>query len=155
MTRHPADVPRARIARRRHGPYGVAIRTPTTGDQGRGSVHELSLCRAIADTVADHAAGRRVETVQLRVGHFRQVVPDTLAYCWELTSRDTPLAGSTLAIEEIPAVVHCRSCGADTVLELPVLRCGTCDGIGVELVSGEEFLIASIDVAGRATEEVP
>jgi hydrogenase nickel incorporation protein HypA/HybF len=119
-------------------------------------VHELSLCRAIADAVTTHAAGRRVERVRLRIGHFRQVVPDTLVYCWGIHTETTPLAGSTLVIHEVPAIVEC-SCGSSTTLELPVLRCSTCGSSDVRLVSGEEFLIESIDVSDHdpVAEEVP
>ena len=111
-------------------------------------MHELSLCRAIADAVTQHADGRTVERVRIQVGHFRQVVPDTLVYCWDIHTDGTDLAGSELEIVEIPAVIAC-ACGKQTTLTMPVLRCGTCDGVDVQLVSGEEFLIESIDVSDR------
>ena len=47
-------------------------------------MHELALCQAIVDTVERHAGGRRVEQVDVRIGHFRQVVPDSLQFSWEL-----------------------------------------------------------------------
>lgn len=111
------------------------------------NVHELSICSAIARTAQEHAGGRAVRRIRLRVGHFRQVVPGTLAYCWELQTRGGPLEGCALDVEHVPAVIRCRSCGADTTLEHPVLVCGSCGGTDVALVSGEEFLIESIDVA--------
>ncbi len=109
-------------------------------------MHELSLCQAIAATVSDHAAGRRVTRVRLRVGHFRQVVPDTLQFCWEGRARDTNLADCQLEIVDVPAIVECQNCTAKTKLDEPILRCGSCASRNVELVSGEEFLIESIDV---------
>ena len=120
-------------------------------------VHELSLCRAIAGAVTEHAAGRQVERVRLRIGHFRQVVPDTLVHCWAIQTDRTDLAGAELEIEAVPAVVECAACGASTTLSLPVLRCEACDATDVSLVSGEEFLIESIDVRDRdpVAEEVP
>ncbi len=109
-------------------------------------MHELSLCQAIAATVSDHAAGRRVTRVRLQVGHFRQVVPETLQFCWEGRSRDTNLAHCRLEIVDVPAIVDCRDCAAKSQLDEPILRCGSCASRNVELVSGEEFLIESIDV---------
>jgi len=44
-------------------------------------------------------------------------------------------------------VVECAACGGATTLDLPVLVYGSCGSTEVELVSGEEFLIASIDRA--------
>ena len=43
-------------------------------------MHELSICEAIARTVVDRAAGRRVLTVTVRIGYLRQVVPEALAF---------------------------------------------------------------------------
>lgn len=109
-------------------------------------MHELSLCRAIADTAVAHADGRDLSKVTVRIGHLRQVVPATLAYCWDLTVDGTPLEGCELVIEHVPAVARCRACGARTTLERPILVCGTCSAHEVVLESGEEFLVASIDV---------
>jgi hydrogenase nickel incorporation protein HypA/HybF len=65
-------------------------------------VHELSVCSSIARIAARHAAGRPVSVINIRVGEWRQIVPDTLVYCWSLVSADTPLAGSVLAVEQVP-----------------------------------------------------
>lgn len=109
-------------------------------------MHELSLCNAIADTVTRYAAGRRVRGVRVRIGAYRQVVPDTLAFCWEMQIAGSDLAECELDVETVPAVVSCRTCGSETTLDYPILLCGECDGADVELVTGEEFLIESIDV---------
>jgi hydrogenase nickel incorporation protein HypA/HybF len=116
-------------------------------------VHELSLCKAIADTAIDHADGRDVERIRLRIGHFRQVVPETLQHCWEMRRTDGPLAACALDVEYVPAVIECAECGASTELDQPLLRCGACDGADVRLISGDEFLVVSIDVT-PASEEV-
>jgi hydrogenase nickel incorporation protein HypA/HybF len=73
-------------------------------------VHELSICGSIADLAARHAAGRSVKVINVRVGQLRQIVPDTLVYCWELVSAETSLAGSRIAVEEVPARIRCRAC---------------------------------------------
>lgn len=117
----------------------------TTHDEQGTSMHELSLCQAIVDTVTAHADGQHVERVEVRIGHFRQVVPDSLLFSWELLTADTDLAGCELIIDHVPAVITCRSCGQDSTLETPIMLCRSCDSSDVNLVSGEEFLIASID----------
>jgi hydrogenase nickel incorporation protein HypA/HybF len=115
-------------------------------------VHELSLAQAIVDTVCERApAPRDVRRVTVRIGYLRQVVPDSLLFSWELLIEGTDLAGSALDIEHVPAVVHCRACGASTTLELPVLLCSRCSSDDVELVSGEEFLLVSMDVAEQVS----
>lgn len=118
-------------------------------------MHELSLCSAIAATVDDHATGRCVEVVRLRVGHFRQVVPDTLQFCWGVTTQNTPLDGCRLEIVHVPAVIVCRDCHGATDLDQPILRCAGCESTAVDMVSGEEFLIDSIDVGDAPRDRCP
>ncbi len=110
-------------------------------------MHELSICRSIADIVGRHAEGRSVRTVHLQVGQLRQIIPDTLVYCWSLVNEDTPLAGTELAVESIPAAIRCRACDHDQVITHAILVCGSCGGHEVTIVSGEEFLITSLDLA--------
>lgn len=113
-------------------------------------MHELSICGSIADIVTRRAAGRAVKVINVRVGQLRQVVPDTLAYCWELVSEGTSLAGSRISVEFVPARIKCRACGQVTdVGAVPVFACGGCGGFNADVVSGEEFLITSLEVAGE------
>jgi hydrogenase nickel incorporation protein HypA/HybF len=109
-------------------------------------VHELSLCRAIARTVADRAEGRRVTRVHVRIGHFRQVVPDVLTFSWEALTSGSDLEGAALVVEYVPATVECAGCGAITSLDAPVLVCGDCGSAAVTLLTGEELLLVSFDV---------
>lgn len=119
-------------------------------------MHELSIAQAILHTVEQRAGGRSVRRVDVRIGHLRQVVPDSLAFAWEMVTTDTLHEGCVLEIEHVPAVVRCRACAADTTLDWPILVCGACEGHDVELVSGEEFQLVSLDVEEPAdvVEEV-
>ena len=111
-------------------------------------MHELSVCASIADIVTRRAAGRAVSVINVRAGQLRQIVPDTLVYCWGLLCEDTPLAGSRIVVESVPARIRCRSCGNEAdVGDLPVFACAGCGGIDVEVVAGEEFLVTSLELA--------
>ncbi len=110
-------------------------------------MHELALGEAIVDTVRRHAGGRSVRRVTARIGHMRQVVPAALQFAWEMLTDGSDLAGCRLEIDHVPAVITCRGCGSTTTLEFPILLCDACDSADVELVSGEEFLVATMDVA--------
>lgn len=85
--------------------------------------------------------------VNLQVGQLRQVVPETLRYCWTLVSEGTPLAGSVLEVESVPARIACRVCAHTEELTAMVLRCGACASDQVSVVAGEEFLVTTLDLA--------
>jgi len=108
-------------------------------------VHELSICSAIAAIVEEHAEGRPVERVRLDVGALRQVVPDTLRFSWEITVADSPLAGSVLEVRQLPAVIRCEDCGAESTITQPVFRCG-CGSTKTSVVSGDELLVTSLEL---------
>lgn len=109
-------------------------------------MHELSLCASIAGIVRDYAAGRPVQRVRVRVGHLRQVVPDTLVHCWDLVVDGTDLDGTTLEVEGVPLTLDCGDCGTRTVPDRLVMRCASCGGPHVSVVAGDEFLVTSLDV---------
>ena len=94
-----------------------------------------------------HAEGKAVTQVTVRIGHLRQVVPDALRFGWELLTEPTNLKGAELVIEQVPATVSCTECGEETTLDMPILACGSCGSFEVKLLSGEEFLIVSMDIA--------
>jgi hydrogenase nickel incorporation protein HypA/HybF len=109
-------------------------------------MHELSLCRAIAEVAVRHAEGRRVASVRVRVGHLRQVVPATLVGCFAVVATQTELDGAVLEIVEVPAEVRCLACGAITQLERFELRCGECGGSDLKVLAGEELCVESLEV---------
>jgi hydrogenase nickel incorporation protein HypA/HybF len=118
-------------------------------------VHELSISSAIVDTVERHAEGRRVTVVSLRLGRMRQVVPDSLAFYFEIVSRGSVCEGARLDQQLIDALLSCRECGAEwdpapppehDELPLPSFRCPQCGAAESETLSGDELEVESIEV---------
>jgi hydrogenase nickel incorporation protein HypA/HybF len=109
-------------------------------------VHELSLSGAIVNTVVKHAGERRVSLVAMRIGQLRQVVPDTLEFYFEFVARGTVCEGARLELELVPALLACVACEREWTVEFPDFRCPTCLQGGVEVITGNEFEVESIDV---------
>ncbi len=109
-------------------------------------MHELSLAGAIIATAAKHADGRPVAVVSLRVGTLRQVVPDTLQFYFEFVARGGVCEGADLEIEIVPARLRCRPCAIEWSIDVPHFRCPTCAGSEVEIASGNEFEVESIEI---------
>jgi hydrogenase nickel incorporation protein HypA/HybF len=109
-------------------------------------MHELSLSSAVVNTGVKHAAGRRVEVVNLRIGRLRQVVPETLEFYFSFVARDTVCDGAQLKYEVIDARLRCNPCAKEWDIEIPAFRCPTCGGSDVGVASGNEFEVESLEV---------
>lgn len=106
------------------------------------------MCESIYEIVDRTAAGRTVTVIHLQVGQLRQVVPDTLTYCWTVVSDQTPLAGSQLVVHTVPVTLRCLNCGcATTLTDELLLICTQCDGADVKVTTGEEFMLTSLELA--------
>ena len=109
-------------------------------------MHELSLSRAVINTVIKHDGDRQVHVVILRVGCLRQVVPDTLGIYFEYVARGTICEGARLEQEIVEASLRCGHCDRSWEIESPAFRCPSCGGSDVAVVSGNEFEVETIEV---------
>jgi hydrogenase nickel incorporation protein HypA/HybF len=116
-------------------------------------MHELGICRSLIDValaaMAERGTSGPAKSLQVEIGRFTAVVPDSLRFYFDVLSRGTLLEGAELEIESIPLRTRCRSCAQEAEPELPSLLCLTCDGV-VEVVAGRELRLVSIDVPEEA-----
>lgn len=111
-------------------------------------MHELSLCEAIAGLVKPYADGRHVDVVRVKIGALRQVVPESLSFCWTLVRDYEDMPDAELELELVSTEVRCRSCGqSSTITSQWCLLCPHCDSADVEVLCGDEFLVTSLDVS--------
>ena len=111
-------------------------------------MHELAITQSVVDMVRGRTADRRVSAVRLQVGRLSGVVPDAMQFCYELVTAGTPLADSTLEIEQTPGRAHCHTCGNDVELEDLILLC-LCGSADVELTAGKELRVISVQLEAQ------
>jgi len=112
-------------------------------------MHELSVCLALIDqveSIAQAHGATEVERILLRVGPLSGVEPPLLKSAYPLAAAGTVAERATLDIETMPVRVQCTECGEETTVEPNRLICGKCGGFRTRLVSGEEMLLASVEL---------
>jgi len=109
-------------------------------------VHELSIATAVLNTALRHAGDRPVTAVGVRAGRFRQVVPESLRFYFEVVARDTPLEGARLELIEVPVRLLCRACRGEWEPDWPLFRCPDCASANVSVLAGEELEVEYIEV---------
>jgi hydrogenase nickel incorporation protein HypA/HybF len=114
-------------------------------------MHELSIAQSIVESVGGHVAahgGGRVVAVAVRVGALSGVEAPALAFAWGAATAGTPLAGSRLEVEEVPAEAWCPSCQAERALvSIQRLRCPRCGTPTPRIVRGRELEILEVELA--------
>lgn len=112
-------------------------------------MHELSVCQALIRQVEDIARQHQAEAVKsvnVRIGPLSGVEPDLLEQAYSLAAAGTVAEASQLVIEKLPIRVRCEKCGAETGAEPNKLICGACGDWHTQLLSGDEMLLASVEL---------
>ena len=114
-------------------------------------MHEMGIAMQIIEiagaSIPADMPDAKVERVNLRVGKLSAVVLESLRFCFEIAAQDTPFKQAELNIEEVPVVVCCRDCHARRTLNEPVFICRDCNSTCVDIISGRELNIDSIELA--------
>ncbi|MFZ5569319.1 MAG: hydrogenase maturation nickel metallochaperone HypA [Thermodesulfobacteriota bacterium] len=114
-------------------------------------MHEMGIAMQLIEiasaAIPPEMAGVSIGRVNLRIGKLSAVVPDSLRFCFEMAAKETALDGAELHIEEIPVRARCRACGAEWTITGPAFRCEACASGDIDILSGRELDIVSLEVA--------
>ncbi len=105
------------------------------------------LVQIVLDSIPGDIEHPMVERVNLKIGKLAAVVESSLTFCFEIITKDTALEKATLNIDFIPVTVHCKSCNRKRVVDDPVFQCPFCENGEIELLTGREIEITSIELA--------
>jgi hydrogenase nickel incorporation protein HypA/HybF len=113
-------------------------------------MHELSVCQALLDQVealarTHHAS--RVERIVLQVGPLSGVEGELLRTAYPIAAAGTVAEDAELVLEAVPVRVRCRTCGHESDAAPNRLVCGQCGDYRTDLASGDELLLARVELA--------
>lgn len=108
----------------------------------------------IAQTIIENIEARieegqivgRVRSICLTIGKLTSVIPDNLRFMFRVLSKGSILEGVGLKIEQVPIQAKCLSCGAHFEIEDLCFSCKKCNSPDVDVISGRELLVKSVEV---------
>ncbi len=108
-------------------------------------MHELSIAQSTIDLALEAAAGRRIRRVTLEIGELAGVLPDALAFCFDMAAEGTPAQGASLEIVKIAGVAQCDVCEEKfpAATNFEICACGS---VRLTYLQGHELNIKSIEV---------
>ena len=113
-------------------------------------MHEYSVCMALLEQVeriAREQQARRVERIVLQLGPLSGVEAPLLERAWPLAAAGSIAADAELVIDTAPVRVHCTQCGAESEAQPNRLLCASCGDYRTRLISGDEMLLANLELA--------
>lgn len=113
-------------------------------------MHELSICQGLRhqlDALAEQHAATAITQVTVRIGALSGVESQLLAQAFPIAMAGGPAADAILVCESLPIRVRCSSCGAETGASANKLICGACGDWQTTLLSGDELLLASVEMS--------
>jgi hydrogenase nickel incorporation protein HypA/HybF len=120
-------------------------------------MHEMGIAMEVIEivkaSIPSDAIGARVARINVKIGMLSAVVPDSLRFCFQVATEGTDLQDTELVIDQIPVTAQCNGCRHRWTIEQPVFVCPACQGRGIELLSGRELDIDSIELVEADTDE--
>lgn len=121
-------------------------------------MHELSVCESLLTQVratAQANGASSVGRITVRLGPLSGVEADLLAQAFTIARNGPMTASASLEIETQPIRIRCRDCGNENEAPPNRLLCAACDSFRVDLVSGDELLLARIELHGVESRPNP
>ncbi len=112
-------------------------------------MHELPITQSICNLAvqeAERIGATKVCAIRIKMGEYTDYVPVIIQEYFNVVSEGTLAEGAVLEIETVPAVLWCHACGGENPMERFRMKCPVCGSRDVELITGKEFYIDSMEV---------
>jgi len=112
-------------------------------------MHEASITESLLSLAlekANEARASKVTRINLVIGELSGVVGDCVQFYFDAISKNTIASGAALSFETKPVSLRCRSCEKVFSPTNHEWACPDCRETGVEIVTGRECYMESIEV---------
>ena len=109
-------------------------------------MHELSIAEELLKIIFENAikAGiDKVSKVNLRIGAYSGIFPDSLEFAFEVLSQDKMTEGAQLIIERVTPRFICQQCNRS--VESDRDYCENCGSDEIVMLGGDELEIVSFE----------
>ncbi len=120
-------------------------------------MHEFAVCQDMLQQIKAIAAEQQadaVDSVTVRIGPLSGIEAHLLSQAFPLAAAGTIAERAELIIEALPIRVKCQICGAETDAKANRLICGECGDYHTQLLSGDEMLLASLELVKEPQEAI-
>ncbi|MBZ8181091.1 hydrogenase maturation nickel metallochaperone HypA [Oscillatoria salina] len=113
-------------------------------------MHEVSLMENTLELVLNYAqkeGAKEIHWIKLKVGALSGVIPEALAFAFDVVIQGTIAQNAHLEIETVPVIVHCEKCQLDFTPSDFIYDCPRCQQLCYEIRQGKELELVSMEIA--------
>jgi len=112
-------------------------------------MHEFAITKSMLDLVlgeAERVGAKEIRKIDLVIGKMSGVVDDCVQFYFDFLSKGTIAERAFLSFKMVPPTARCRNC--DKLFELEEFNwtCPHCGANSLEIVTGNELFVESIEV---------
>ena len=112
-------------------------------------MHEMSVTESMVGVVLRHAEqnhATRVTRINMVLGDFSSVMPESVQFYFDIISKDTVAEGAELNFRRTKLLARCEGCGDEFEVVEYDFTCPGGQGSKTEIISGREFQVESIEI---------
>ncbi len=109
-------------------------------------MHELSIAEELLDIIfknAGKAGISKVSVVNLKIGEYAGIYPDSLEFAFEVLSQEKMTQGARVNIERIAPRFICQKC--QSIVSRDKEKCEHCGSEEITMQGGDELEIVSFE----------
>ncbi len=105
----------------------------------------MSLLEQVEALAAERAAAS-VTRIELDIGPLSGVEPELLRNAYPIAVAGTIAESAELVINDLPVIVRCTGCGAESEAAPNRLICEACGDFRTRIASGDEMILRSVEL---------
>jgi len=112
-------------------------------------MHEFSIAQGILETALTEAEknnGKCICALGVKLGRASHIEPDSLEFCLRAAAKGTIAEKARIEIKPSEPTARCKECGPTFLAQGNELFCGVCRSENVEMLTGGEVFLESLEV---------
>ncbi|MEN8445195.1 MAG: hydrogenase maturation nickel metallochaperone HypA [Cyanobacteria bacterium J06555_13] len=117
-------------------------------------MHEVSLMQSTLSVALTHVqaqGGSQIHRLELHVGELSGVVPEALAFAFNVVSAGTVAQGAELRLKTVPVLCYCDRCQQvfhpASEINRWIYECPECHNISTDIRQGKDLELASLEIS--------
>lgn len=109
-------------------------------------MHEFSLTQNLLELALKNSDSKQITGVNLLIGPFSEEREESIRFYWKDLAKGSPGQGAELRFEHIPVETKCLNCTGTFYLDEEASMCKFCFSERLQLLSGEDVRLESVEV---------